>query len=87
MPKLFLVQAAQPYKAQPVIQIGYNTIRGGFGTVLAIVMLQPMLIHQAKSSTQKRKRLDCQSLRIQSIVGLKKSICIKEKAHAQWAYR
>ena len=71
MPKLFLVQAAQAYKAQPEIQIGYNTRRGGFGTVLAIVMLQPMLIDQAKSSTQKRKRLDFQSSRIQSNVGLK----------------
>jgi hypothetical protein len=87
MPKLFLVQAAHPYKAQPVIQIGYNTRRGGFGTVLAIVMLQPMLIHQANSSIQKRKRLLCQSFRIQSSVGLKKSIFIKEKAHAQWACR
>jgi hypothetical protein len=31
--------------------MGYRTIRGGVGTVKAIVILQPMLIAQAKIST------------------------------------
>ena len=65
MPKDFLVQAAQAYIAQPRIQIGYNTRSGGVGTVSAIVMLQPVDIAQAKSSTIKRTRLDVQSSRIQ----------------------
>jgi len=55
MPKLFLVQAAHAYMAQPDIQIGYMIISGGLGTVIAMVMLQPMLTAQASTSTQKRK--------------------------------
>jgi hypothetical protein len=65
MPKDFLVQAAQAYIAQPRIQIGYKIRSGGLGTVNAIVMLHPIDIAQAKSSTIKRKRLDAQSSRIQ----------------------
>jgi hypothetical protein len=64
MPKDFLVQAAQAYIAQPRIQIGYKIRSGGVGTVIAIVMLHPIDIAQAKSSTIKRKRLDAQSSRI-----------------------
>jgi hypothetical protein len=61
MPKDFLVQLAQAYIAQPAIQIGYKVSKGGFGTVLAIVMLQPILIAQANNSTAKRIRLDLKS--------------------------
>ena len=68
MPKDFLVQAAQAYIAQPPIQIGYKTRSGGVGTVNAIVMEHPIDIAQAKSSTTKRKRLDAQSSRIQSMI-------------------
>jgi hypothetical protein len=68
MPKDFLVQAAQAYIAQPTIQIGYKTRSGGVGTVSAIVMLHPIEIAQARSSTTNRKRLDVQSSRIQSMI-------------------
>lgn len=68
MPKDFLVQAAQAYIAQPVIQTGYRARSGGLGTVAAIVMLHPIEIAQARSSTIKRIRLDAQSSRIQIIV-------------------
>jgi hypothetical protein len=76
MPKDFLVQLAQAYKAQPVIQIGYRVRSGGVGTVSAIVILQPILIAQASNSTAKRILLDLKSSRIHSIVGLNKSIII-----------
>jgi hypothetical protein len=69
MPKDFLVQEAQAYIAQPAIQIGYKVRRGGVGTVLAIVMLQPMLIAQASNSIAKRILLDLKSFFIHSIVG------------------
>lgn len=65
MPKLFLVQAAQAYIAQPRIQIGYRIRSGGLGTVNAIAMLHPIEIAQAMSSMIKRIRLDAQSSRIQ----------------------
>jgi predicted NUDIX family NTP pyrophosphohydrolase len=65
MPKDFLVQAAQAYIAQPMIQIGYKTRSGGLGTVNAIVMEHPIDIAQARSSITKRTRLDVQSSRIQ----------------------
>jgi hypothetical protein len=68
MPKDFLVQAAQAYIAQPRIQIGYKTRSGGLGTVNAIVILHPIEIAQATSSTTKRIRLDVQSSRIQSMI-------------------
>jgi len=55
MPNDFLVKEAQAYKEQPIIQIGYNANRGGFGTVEAMVILQPMLIAQANNSMKKRK--------------------------------
>jgi hypothetical protein len=55
MPKLFLVKLAHAYIAQPLIQIGYSTIRGGVGTVTAMVIEQPILIAQASNSTQKRR--------------------------------
>jgi hypothetical protein len=55
MPKLFLVQEAQAYIAQPVIQIGYIASKGGLGTVRAIVIEQPMLIAQASNSTTNLK--------------------------------
>jgi hypothetical protein len=71
MPNDFLVKLAQAYIAQPLIQIGYKVRRGGVGTVTAIVMLQPIEIAQAKTSTQKRNGLLFQSSCIQSIVGLK----------------
>ena len=61
MPKLFLVQAAQAYIAQPRIQIGYRTRSGGLGTVTAMVILHPIEIAQATSSTVKRIGLDAQS--------------------------
>ena len=61
MPKDFLVQAAQAYIAQPVIQIGYKIRSGGLGTVSAIAMAHPIEIAQAKSSIIKRMRLDAQS--------------------------
>jgi hypothetical protein len=54
MPKDFLVQAAQAYIAQPRIHIGYNTSKGGLGTVRAIVIEHPIDIAQATSSTIKR---------------------------------
>ena len=74
MPKDFLVQAAQAYIAQPPIQIGYRIRSGGVGTVNAIVMLHPIDIAQATSSTTKRIRLDDQSFRIQLKVERKISI-------------
>ena len=40
--------------AQPVIHIGYSHSHGGVGTVIDIVMEQPMDIIQAVTSTQKR---------------------------------
>jgi hypothetical protein len=64
MPNDFLVQAAQAYIAQPAIHIGYNTSKGGLGTVRAIVIEHPIDIAQAKNSTTKRTRLDVQSFRI-----------------------
>lgn len=36
--------------AQPEIQIGYNTKRGGLGTVIAITIAQKILTAQAKTS-------------------------------------
>jgi hypothetical protein len=57
--------------AQPVIHIGYRTSRGGLGTVLAMVIEQPIDIAQAVISTQKRNGFDFQSSRIQSNVGFK----------------
>jgi hypothetical protein len=61
MPNDFLVYAAQAYIEQPRIQIGYRIISGGLGTVTAIVIAQPILIAQAKSSTIKRNLLERQS--------------------------
>jgi hypothetical protein len=58
MPNDFLVKAAQAYKAQPVIQTGYKANKGGLGTVRAIVIEQPILIAQARSSTTKRKEFE-----------------------------
>lgn len=57
MPKLFRVQAAHAYIAQPLIQIGYKIRRGGVGTVSAMVIEQPIDIAQANNSTQNRTRL------------------------------
>jgi hypothetical protein len=71
MPKDLRVQLAQAYIAQPLIQIGYKVSKGGVGTVEAIVMLQPIEIAQARTSTQKRNLLLAQSSRIHSSVGLK----------------
>jgi hypothetical protein len=61
MPKDLRVNAAQAYKEQPVIQIGYSIRRGGDGTVRAIVRAQPILIAQARISTSKLNLFDCQS--------------------------
>jgi hypothetical protein len=73
MPNDFLVQLAQAYRAQPEIQIGYRIRRGGFGTVAAIVIAQPILIAQATNSTAKRILLDLKSSFIHSNVGLNTS--------------
>ena len=54
MPKDFLLQAAQAYITQPLIQIGYKVSSGGFGTVTAIVMEHPIDTAQAKHSRIKR---------------------------------
>jgi hypothetical protein len=40
--------------AQPVIQIGYMYNNGGFGTVIAIVIEQPIDTAQATISTANR---------------------------------
>jgi len=69
MPNDFLVQLAQAYIAQPLIQIGYNIIRGGLGTVVAIVIEQPTLIAQAKHSIRKRNLLEEKSSFIHCKVG------------------
>jgi hypothetical protein len=61
MPKLRRVQAAQAYILQPIIQTGYIIIKGGCGTVKAIVTEQPMLISQAITSTVNLNELLCQS--------------------------
>ncbi len=74
MPKDFLVQAAQAYIAQPAIQTGYRARSGGLGTVTAIVMLHPIEIAQAMSSTIKRIRLDAQSSLIQLTIPTIESI-------------
>jgi hypothetical protein len=50
-------------------------IRGGVGTVAAMVIEQPMLIAHAINSTVNLKGWEFQSSRIQSIVGLK-IVCI-----------
>ena len=47
--------------AQPLIHTGYRARRGGFGTVSAMVIEQPILIAQANNSTAKRMRLDLKS--------------------------
>jgi hypothetical protein len=61
MPKERRLRAHQAYIVQPVIQTGYRTIRGGLGTVVAIVIEQPIDIAQARLSRQKRNLLLCQS--------------------------
>ena len=71
MPKLRRVNAHQAYMAHPVIQIGYSMIRGGLGTVVAMVILQPIDIAQATTSKQNLNLLLCQSSLIQLIVPLK----------------
>jgi hypothetical protein len=58
--------------AQPVIQMGYKVSKGGFGTVVAMVIEQPIDMAQAMSSMTKRAGLLSQSSRIQSSVGLNK---------------
>jgi hypothetical protein len=40
--------------AQPVIHTGYRIIHGGWGTVIDMVIEQPMDIIQAVTSMQKR---------------------------------
>lgn len=55
MPNERRLQLAQAYMAQPEIQIGYSHSHGGLGTVIDMVMEQPMDIIQANTSTQKRK--------------------------------
>jgi hypothetical protein len=83
MPNDFLVKLAQAYIAQPAIQIGYSTSKGGVGTVRAMVIEQPILIAQATSSTKKRPGWDLKSSRIQSNVGFNKSFIriVIKKAH------
>jgi hypothetical protein len=58
----------------PHIQTGYNAIRGGLGTVIAIVIEQPIDIAQPRSSAIKRNLFEVKSFLIQSKVGLNKSI-------------
>jgi hypothetical protein len=55
MPNDFLVYAAQAYIAHPAIHIGYRIIRGGVGTVSAMVILQPILIAHANTSIKNLK--------------------------------
>jgi hypothetical protein len=47
MPNDLRVFAAQRYIAHPLIQKGYKISNGGFGTVSAIVIEQPIEIIQA----------------------------------------
>lgn len=54
MPKLLRVHAAHAYIKQPLIQNGYNTNKGGLGTVSANTKAQPTLHAQAKISTTNR---------------------------------
>jgi len=54
MPNERRLQLAQAYMAQPAIQVGYSTSHGGWGTVIDMVMEQPMDIIHAVTSTQKR---------------------------------
>ena len=68
IPKDRRVYADQAYILHPIIQTGYILIRGGSGTVAAIMTAQPILNNQAKSSTQKRKGYDLKSLIIHLIV-------------------
>ncbi len=55
IPNDLRVYAAQAHIPQPTIQKGYMVVRGGLGTVIAIAVEQPILIHQARNSIQKRK--------------------------------
>jgi hypothetical protein len=55
MPNDLRVFAAQRYMAHPLIQKGYRISSGGFGTVSAIVMEQPIEITHAVISMTKRK--------------------------------
>jgi len=76
MPNDRLVQLAQAYIEQPLIQIGYKVRRGGLGTVMAIVILQPIEIAQANTSMQNRNLLLRQSSLIQLKIPKNKSfIC------------
>lgn len=50
---------------QPQIHTGYKARSGGVGTVMAIVTEQPIDIHQARLSRQKRILLLAQSSMIQ----------------------
>ena len=47
--------------AQPAIHTGYKARRGGFGTVSAMVIEQPIDMAQANNSTTKRQRLEVKS--------------------------
>jgi hypothetical protein len=44
--------------AQPLIHTGYKARRGGFGTVIAMVIEQPILTAQANNSTANRNLLE-----------------------------
>jgi len=55
MPKDLRLKEAQAYIVQPQIQIGYSMMRGGWGTVAAIVIEHPILIAHAMTSTIKRR--------------------------------
>ena len=68
MPKDWRLYAAHAYIAHPVIHTGYKINKGGLGTVIAIVKLQPIEIAHANNSTQKRNRLLSQSFLIHSNV-------------------
>jgi len=55
MPKERRLHDAQAYMAQPEIQMGYSHSHGGWGTVMLMVMEQPMDVAHAVNSTQKRR--------------------------------
>jgi hypothetical protein len=56
-PKERLLYAAQPNKIHPLIHKGYNSSKGGCGTVNAIIRLHDILSNQAINSPMKRMRL------------------------------
>lgn len=73
MPELFRVHAAQQNILHCIMNNGYNTKKGGLGTVNIMTMAQVMLKAHASISRKHRQGFDFQSSRIQLIV-LKKML-------------